>query len=83
MLEPTYLTETHFLNNLDLGNEIEKGLLSKNASISPKFLYDNLGSHLFTAITLLPEYYPTKTEKSIFESNKFEISEALGRVQQR
>ncbi len=79
MLEPTYLTETHFLNNLDLGNEIEKGLLSKNASISPKFLYDNLGSHLFTAITLLPEYYPTKTEKSIFESNKLEISEALSR----
>ena len=78
MLEPTYLTETQFLNNLDLRKEIEQGLLSETALISPKFLYDNLGSHLFTAITLLPEYYPTKTEKSIFEKNKLDIAQALG-----
>ena len=47
-------------------HEIEVGLLAQSASISPKFLYDPLGSHLFTAITLLPEYYPTNTEKNIF-----------------
>jgi uncharacterized SAM-dependent methyltransferase len=41
--------------------EIEMGLLAEAASISPKFLYDALGSHLFTAITFLPEYYPTNT----------------------
>ena len=78
MLEPTYITETQFINPLDLSRELKEGLLSEFAFISPKFLYDNLGSHLFTAITLLPEYYPTKTEKSIFESNKLEIAAALG-----
>ncbi len=78
MLEPTFLTETQFLNQGDLISEIEAGLLTSSASISPKFLYDNLGSHLFTAITLLPEYYPTKTENLIFKKNSFEISEALG-----
>jgi len=78
MLAPTYLTETPFLNEEGLSKEIENGLLSPSAFISPKFLYDNLGSHLFTAITLLPEYYPTKTEKSIFEKYKLEIAEALG-----
>ncbi len=58
--------------------EIETGLLAKNASISPKFLYDPLGSHLFTAITLLPEYYPTNTEKNIFTKYHDQITNAIG-----
>jgi len=59
-------------------SEIEIGLLAKNASISPKFLYDPLGSHLFTAITLLPEYYPTNTEKNIFTEYQDQIINAIG-----
>ena len=58
--------------------EIELSLLAKNASISPKFLYNPLGSHLFTAITLLPEYYPTNTEKSIFTEYQDQITKAIG-----
>ena len=48
--------------------EIVSGLLRARASISPKFFYDVLGSRLFEAITDLPEYYPTRTEASIFAS---------------
>lgn len=62
-------------------HEIEKGLLAESASISPKFLYDPLGSHLFTAITLLPEYYPTVTEKTILSLYKSEIADAIGHVE--
>ncbi|MEI8403233.1 MAG: L-histidine N(alpha)-methyltransferase, partial [Alcaligenaceae bacterium] len=58
--------------------EIELGLLAQSASISPKFLYDALGSHLFTAITLLPEYYPTNTEKNIFTQYQEQIAQAIG-----
>ena len=58
--------------------EITSGLLQSAAAISPKFLYDPLGSHLFTAITLLPEYYPTNTERFIFERYKKEIADAVG-----
>jgi dimethylhistidine N-methyltransferase len=58
--------------------EIEMGLLAEAASISPKFLYDALGSHLFTAITFLPEYYPTNTEKSIFIQYQDQIAQAVG-----
>lgn len=58
--------------------EIEMGLLAEAASISPKFLYDALGSHLFTAITFLPEYYPTNTEKSIFTQYQDQIAQAVG-----
>jgi uncharacterized SAM-dependent methyltransferase len=35
---------------------------ARQATISPKFLYDALGSKLFEAICELPEYYPTRTE---------------------
>jgi dimethylhistidine N-methyltransferase len=41
-------------------------LLRQPASAAPKYFYDSLGSHLFEAITELPEYYPTRTEASIF-----------------
>jgi uncharacterized SAM-dependent methyltransferase len=61
-----------------LVHEITSGLLQSAAAISPKFLYDPLGSHLFTAITLLPEYYPTNTERFIFERYKKEIADAVG-----
>jgi len=62
----------------DLVSEIENGLLAKVASISPKFLYDPLGSHLFTAITFLPEYYPSNIEKSILNQYQNEIASAIG-----
>jgi len=58
--------------------EIEMGLLAQSAWISPKFLYDPLGSHLFTAITLLPEYYPSNTEKNIFSQYQNQITDAVG-----
>lgn len=58
--------------------EIETGLLASSASISPKFLYDPLGSNLFAAITLLPEYYPTKTEKDILFAYRDQIANAVG-----
>src|SRR5262245_4566965 len=47
--------------------EIARGLLAPQAFVSPKYLYDALGSRLFEAITALPEYYPTRTEKAILE----------------
>ena len=45
--------------------ELTTGLLAPHASVSPKYLYDALGSRLFDAITELPEYYPTRTEGAI------------------
>lgn len=47
--------------------ELQQGLLDANATTSPKYLYDALGSRLFEAITELPEYYPTRVEAAIFE----------------
>ena len=53
--------------------EISAGLLAQQASTSPKYFYDSLGSHLFEAICELPEYYPTRTEASIFAQHGADI----------
>ena len=58
--------------------EIERGLLDPAASVSPKYFYDRLGSHLFEAITELPEYYPTRTEAAIFAAHAAEMAAAIG-----
>ena len=61
-----------------LGDELAQGLLQALPSIAPKFLYDSLGSRLFEAITELDEYYPTRTEASIFEQHRDAIARACG-----
>jgi len=53
-------------------------LAAGQASVAPKFFYDRLGSHLFEAITELPEYYPTRTEAAIFAAHGTDIAQALG-----
>lgn len=46
--------------------DIMAGLSAAQASIEPKYFYDERGSALFERITALPEYYPTRTEQAIF-----------------
>jgi len=78
MQQPVYVNIDSTFSPHNLKLEIVKGLESFQASISPKFLYDKLGSHLFTAITHLPEYYPTVTEGEIFKQFKQEIAHFMG-----
>src|SRR3954452_17417432 len=53
-------------------------LAAPEASASPKFFNDRLGSHLFEAITELPEYYPTRTEAAIFARHGADMARAIG-----
>lgn len=53
-------------------------LCEPQASISPKYFYDLLGSRLFELITLLPEYYPTRTERSVMREHASAIAAAVG-----
>jgi dimethylhistidine N-methyltransferase len=66
-------------SNLDTNamGELNAGLLSSKAHISPKYFYDAQGSRLFDAITALDEYYPTRTEAAIFDSDATEISRVI------
>lgn len=58
--------------------ELQAGLLATPAFTAPKYLYDALGSKLFEAICLLPEYYPTRTEAAIFDANLGAIAQSVG-----
>lgn len=49
--------------------DILAGLSAPRKTICSKWLYDDVGSHLFEAITELDVYYPTRTELGILEKN--------------
>jgi L-histidine N-alpha-methyltransferase len=58
------------------------GLRASPASIPPRYFYDPLGCALYAAICELPEYYLTRTERSIFDTHRAEIARAVGRGRQ-
>jgi len=58
--------------------EVVEGLRCPQKMIPSKFFYDERGSELFEEITLLDEYYPTRTETRILEDHIEEIAEAVG-----
>jgi dimethylhistidine N-methyltransferase len=67
-------------NETRVRSELLEGLAAPHAHVSPKFLYDALGSRLFEAITELPEYYPTRVERHIFDTHAAAMAERLGTV---
>jgi L-histidine Nalpha-methyltransferase len=48
--------------------EVAAGLAAPQKELPPKYFYDHRGSELFEQITRLPEYYPTRTERSLLVS---------------
>jgi L-histidine N-alpha-methyltransferase len=57
---------------------VRYGLRSDPKELPPKWFYDDRGCELFDAITRLPEYYPTETERSILRTHAAEIAAASG-----
>src|ERR1700684_4102980 len=53
------------------------GLNATPKSLPPKWFYDAQGSALFEKITELPEYYPTRAERSILAAAAAEIARLL------
>jgi L-histidine N-alpha-methyltransferase len=48
--------------------EVAAGLSAPQKELPPKYFYDHRGSELFEEITRLPEYYQTRTERSLLEA---------------
>jgi L-histidine N-alpha-methyltransferase len=57
-----------------LRDDVRTGLTAMPKSVPPKWFYDDRGCELFDAITRLPEYYPTETERSILRDCATEIA---------
>ncbi|MDT0327484.1 L-histidine N(alpha)-methyltransferase [Nocardiopsis lambiniae] len=59
-----------------LRRDVAAGLTSTPKQLPPKWFYDERGSALFEDITALPEYYPTRAERTILERRSDEIADA-------
>lgn len=58
--------------------DVRRGLTDTPKELPPKWFYDDRGCELFDAITRLPEYYPTETERSILRHHATEIVASSG-----
>ena len=56
-----------------VGSAVYRGLTSRPKTLSPWLFYDSAGSGLFEAITELPEYYLTRTERRILQVHAEQI----------
>lgn len=59
--------------SLGFADDVRRGLLARPRQLFPKYFYDELGSQLFEAICLLPEYYLTRAENEILARYADEI----------
>src|ERR1700753_3033905 len=57
--------------------DVLDGLAQHPKRLAPKYFYDAAGSELFEQITLLPEYYPTRTELAILRDRSSAISSII------
>ncbi len=83
-IEPALITENFSIHNLvtrepraGLAEDVRRGLSSHPKRFLPKYFYDELGSQLFEAICLLPEYYLTRAENEILTKYADEIVATL------
>jgi L-histidine N-alpha-methyltransferase len=56
-----------------MAEDAEAGLTASPKTLPPVWFYDQHGSALFDEITRLPEYYPTRAERSILTERAAEI----------
>jgi L-histidine N-alpha-methyltransferase len=78
--EPVTVVESHLPpgGERTLREDVLDGLTRPFKEIPPKHFYDARGSDLFEQICELPEYYPTRTERSILEAHADLIAERTG-----
>jgi len=67
----SHLDGTH---ERSLADDVLDGLTRPFKELPPKHFYDARGAELFDRICELPEYYPTRAERSILERNADELA---------
>ena len=70
--------QLQFLTNDAIAFEVYEGLTAAPKHLPSKLFYDEAGSQLFEEITELPEYYLTRTERSILEEYAADILQHAG-----
>ena len=55
--------------------DVRLGLTAEHKHLPPVYFYDDRGCQLFDEITRLPEYYPTRAERSILEAHAKDMAQ--------
>ncbi|MEV4564559.1 L-histidine N(alpha)-methyltransferase [Nonomuraea sp. NPDC049419] len=83
---PATQSTVRLINHLDRGylrqaleTDVRNGLTATPKWLPPKWFYDARGSELFSEITRLPEYYPTRRELTILRARAKDLA-AAGRA---
>jgi L-histidine Nalpha-methyltransferase len=64
-----------------LADDVLDGLTRPLKELPPKHFYDERGAELFDRICELPEYYPTRAERTILTERAAEIAQLTGAVE--
>ncbi len=64
--------------NEQFAADLHAALARTPKAISPKYFYDEAGSRLFEQICELPEYYPTRTERSLLQAHAADMAAQFG-----
>src|SRR5947209_8733947 len=74
--EPPIRIDTHLApgGERSLADDVLDGLTRPFKELPPKHFYDSRGAQLFDRICELPEYYPTRAERSILEGSAPQIA---------
>ncbi|WP_435875744.1 L-histidine N(alpha)-methyltransferase [Nonomuraea wenchangensis] len=82
---PVSQSNVQLVNHLDrdylrlaLEHDVRTGLAATPKWLPPKWFYDEAGSELFTRITRLPEYYPTRRELAVLHAEAAGLAAASG-----
>lgn len=78
-LEESTITIDSYLHEgqeRSLADDVLDGLTRPFKELPPKHFYDARGAELFDQICELPEYYPTRTERSILQDAAAELASA-------
>jgi len=78
--QPDVTIEDHLdaAHERGLAEDVLDGLTRPFKELPPKHFYDERGCELFDRITELPEYYPTRAERSILQAQAEAIVAATG-----
>src|SRR5271170_7782571 len=81
--EATIRIDSHLggAHERSLAEDVLDGLTRPFKELPPKHFYDARGAELFDQICDLPEYYPTRAERSILERNATELAALTGAVE--
>lgn len=72
------VSASHPIHIASFAEDVAAGLSATQKTLPSKYFYDELGSVLFEAITVLPEYYLTRAETEILREYGWEIVRSLG-----